>query len=124
MRSAFLSCVAWLSALESWGMGGATFDDFARLAAVAGMLGTLTVLVYRLGVWRQEMENTKHGVIREVKAHREESAANFERIERRFETLDRVVTGVVRHLRRGGRWQARTDRRLDRLEREADERAS
>jgi hypothetical protein len=68
-------------------------DSGTHLVGIAGVLGTLTVLVYRLGVWRSEMEHTKHYVAEEVKAHREESAANFGRIERRLDALERAFTG-------------------------------
>lgn len=111
-----LPFAAWLSALQALNESVASVEGSARLAGIAGVLGTLTVLVYRLGVWRQEMEHTKHSVGAEVKAHREESATNFERLEQRLEAIDHVVSAVHDHRLRAGRWQARTDRRLERLE--------
>lgn len=97
MRAAIFPIVlplaAWLSALQAMGTGAPTLESSARVAGIAGVLGTLTVLVYRLGVWRSEMEHTKHYVADEVKAHREESAANFGRIERRLDALERAFTG-------------------------------
>ena len=92
-------------------------EDSARLLAIAGVLGTLTVLIYRLGIWRQEMENTKNNVGAEVKAHREESTANFDRLERRLEAIDHMVAASVEDRARSDRRHARTERRLDRLER-------
>jgi len=74
------------------------------------------VLIYRLGVWRQEMENTKHNVVREVKAHREQTAASFDRLERRLEALDHLLEASSDYRVRVSRWQVRTNRRLDRLE--------
>lgn len=107
---------AWLSALQAVGSAATTLDSGARVAGIAGVLGTLTVLVYRLGVWRSEMEHTKHDVAEEVKAHREESAANFERLDQRLEAIDHLLSAAADYRQRTSRWQARTDRRLERLE--------
>jgi hypothetical protein len=52
------------------------------------MLGSLTVLVYRLGTWRQQMENTRHNVGEQVVAFRTEMTACFDRIERRLDRLE------------------------------------
>lgn len=116
MRNALLSCIAWLGALQSWRVPGTSLEDSARLLGAASVLGTLTVLIYRLGVWRQEMENTKHNIGAEVKAHREESTANFDRIERRLEALDHMLALHAEDRSRSDRRHARTDRRLERLE--------
>lgn len=116
MRSALLSCVAWLGALQISGV-----DDTARLVGIASVLGTLTVLIYRLGVWRQEMENTRNNVGAEVKAHREESTANFDRIERRLEAIDHMLAAASEQRAHAARWQTRTARRLERLERTESE---
>lgn len=65
--------MAWLGALQAflaWGAPAWTPATAASSIGVAGVLGTLTVLVYRLGVWRQEFENTKDRVAVEVKALR------------------------------------------------------
>jgi len=88
-----LPVAAWLGVLQALGAGATTLDSGTRVASIAGVLGTLTVLVYRLGVWRSEMEHTKHDVAEEVKAHREESTANFERLGRRLDALERAFTG-------------------------------
>ena len=111
-----LPFAAWLSALQALSGSALTLDGSARLAAIAGVLGTLTVLVYRLGVWRSAMEHTRDDVTEAVKAHREESAANFERLEQRLEAIDHVVSAAADYRLRTSRWQARTDRRLERLE--------
>ena len=93
MRAALLVYVGWLGALRSIGLQTPpTLDNGVRLLAGASVLGTLTVLVYRLGVWRQEMENTRDNVAAEVKAHREESASNFDRMERRLEAIDHLAS--------------------------------
>lgn len=59
MRIAVLTVAAWFGALQAMPWPSARADDATRLIGVASVLGTLTVLIYRLGVWRQEMENTR-----------------------------------------------------------------
>jgi hypothetical protein len=120
MRNALLTCIAWLGALQALPpsrSAALSIESTARLVGIAGVLGTLTVLVYRLGVWRQEMENTKQNIGAEVKAHRGESAVNFDRIERRLEAIDHLLAASAEHRVRLLRWQSRTERRLERLER-------
>jgi hypothetical protein len=116
MRGTLLPYIAWLGALKSVSPTAVGLEDTARLVAIAGVLGTLTVLVYRLGVWRQEMENTKQNIAAEVKAHREEAAAYFDRMERRLEAIDHLIGASAEHRARTARWKMRVDRRLDRLE--------
>lgn len=95
-----LSIASWLGVVQAVPSAGAS-ESFARTVGVASVLGTLTVLVYRLGVWRQEMENTKHNVGAEVKAHRDESTANFARLERRLDAIARRMQLLERR-RAGG----------------------
>jgi len=121
IRNALLSAVLWAGALRGWPASGTSTEGLGQFAAIAGVLGTLTVLIYRLGVWRQEMENTKHNVGAEVRAHREESTANFHRIEQRLEAIDHLLGMAADQRARSAKWQVRTDRRLDRLEREGVE---
>ena len=141
IRNGFISGAAWLGALTSLSSSLVvqlprsprakevslgvqnittpslfTLDAVARLIGIASLLGTLTVLIYRLGVWRQEMEQTKHDVANEVKAHREESADNFDRVERRLEAIDHLLGAMPDRLARARRWQSRAERRLERLE--------
>jgi hypothetical protein len=118
MKTTLFSSVAWLGALQSWGAPVWSLETTARWLGIAGLLGTLTVLIYRLGVWRQELEHTKDTVAAEVKAHRGESAANFERIELRLEAIDHMLARSAEQRSRAARWQSRTDRRLERLERD------
>src|SRR5882672_7702941 len=120
MRGLLLPFAGWMGALQALVPHVATADDTARLVGVASVLGTLTVLIYRLGVWRQEMENTKHNVGAEVKAYREESVVNFDRLERQ---LDHLMATSSEHRLRAARWQARADRRLNLLEHPTVERA-
>ena len=89
MRSIFLPFLLWLGALQSTTAASSGFEGSARLAAVAGALGTLTVFVYRLGIWRQEMENTKHNVGAEVTRFREEVSSSFARLERRLHSIEK-----------------------------------
>jgi hypothetical protein len=91
-------------------------SDLPRLFATAGVLGSLTVLVYRLGVWRQEMENTKSNVGAEVRAYREESASNLARIERQLEGLDHMITDYMEFKQRMAKWRRGARHRLERLE--------
>jgi hypothetical protein len=116
MKSTLLSSIAWLGALQSWGAPVWSLDTAARWLGIAGVMGTLTVLIYRLGVWRQELEHTKDTVAAEVKAHREESAANFDRIERRLDAIDHLLAMAAEQRARTARWKARAERRLERLE--------
>lgn len=116
MRSVLLPYIAWLGALKSVSFSGIGLEDTARLFAIAGVLASLSVLVYRLGVWRQEMENTKQNVAGEVKAHGEEAAVHFDRMERRLEAIDHLIAVASEERIRVARWRARTERRLERLE--------
>ena len=122
MRGALLSSIAWLGALQSWGAPVWTVESTARWLGIASVLGTLTALVYRLGVWRQDLENTKDKVAAEVKAHRGESSTNFSRVERRLDAIDHQLALASDERTRVHRWQTRTERRLERLERSESER--
>ena len=91
MRSTVLSIAAWLGALQAVAPPALlSVEGIARLLGIASVLGSLTVLVYRLGVWRQQMESTRESVGTEMKVFREELVAGFDRMERR---LDRLETG-------------------------------
>jgi hypothetical protein len=116
MRIVLLSSLAWLGALQSVGAPVWTVGSAARWLGVASVLGTLTVLVYRLGVWRQELEHTRDDVAVQVKGHREESVTNFDRIERRLEAIDHMLATAADHRARAHRRQLRIERRLDRVE--------
>ena len=111
-----LPFAAWLGALQALTARASSIEDTARFIGIASVLGTLTVLIYRLGVWRQEMENTKHNIGAEVKAYREESTVNFDRLERRLEAIDHMVGMAADFRLVANRRQVRIDRRLERLE--------
>jgi len=70
-------------------------------------------MVYRSGVWRQEMENTGNNVGAVVQAHRDESSLYFARSERRLDAIDHSITIASEQWVRTARWQHRTDRRLE-----------
>jgi hypothetical protein len=119
MRSALLPIATWLGVLQSI---APRFDSVSpldltiRIVGAATVLGSLTVMIYRLGVWRQEMENTRNNVGAAVRAHRSESNEYFARFERRLDAIDHSITVASEQRVRAIRWQTRTDRRLDRLE--------
>ena len=116
LSALFLPFAAWLGVLQAVTARAGNIEDTVRLIGIASVLGTLTVLIYRLGVWRQEMENTKHNIGAEVKAYHEESTANFDRLERRLEAIDHMVGMSADFRQVANRRQVRTDRRLARLE--------
>ena len=95
MRTALILGVGWLGVLQSWNAPAPGIEASARLVGMAAALGTLTTLIYRLGVWRQEMENTRHNVGAEMRAYRAESSANFGRIERRLDSIDRFIAACT-----------------------------
>ena len=99
-----LAAASWFGIIQAT-VATTLGDGFTRSLAAAGVLGTVTVLVYRLGVWRQEMENTKHNVGAEVKAHRDESTANFAR-------LDRQLDGIAKRLNQLERGRKRVVREV------------
>ena len=96
-----LSSASWLGVLQAV-PADIVADGAAPTIGVASVFGTLTVLVYRLGMWRQEMENTKQNVCAEVKAHRDESAANFARLEQRLDGIAQRMQELERRRRRTG----------------------
>lgn len=114
MRLLLLPYMAWVGLVQLASPAGVT--DIPRLVGMVGVLGSLTVLVYKLGVWRQGMEDTKSNVGAEVRSHRDESSANFARIEQRLEALDHLVTDSMEFKRQALHWHKRAARRLDRLE--------
>jgi hypothetical protein len=122
LRNAALPFAMWLGLLQAVlpphdvALTGPGLASMAQLVGFAGVLGGLTVLVYRLGVWRQEMENTKHNVAAAVAALRDELAVYFGAMDRRLDAIDHVTTLAGEDRARSARWQARIERRLTRLE--------
>jgi hypothetical protein len=117
MRNTLLTSMGWAGLLQAAGAATPFTETWLRLIGAAGVLGTLTVLVYRLGIWRQEMEHTKQNVVGEVKAYRDDTAAAMQRIEQRLTAIDHLFTDAAEHWARVERRQARADKRLEWLER-------
>ena len=115
MKILILPYAAWMGLLSLVAPTGAA-GDIPRIIGSAGVLGSLTVLVYRLGVWRQEMENTKTNVGGEVRSHREESTQNFARMERQLEALNHMFTDYMEFKRKVSIRHHRTTNRIERLE--------
>ena len=88
MRPLIIPFAIWVGVLQ------APFSPDHGVTAVlatASALTGLTVLVYRLGVWRAEMQHTKHNVGAELVRFREESRADFARLERRLAGIERFI---------------------------------
>ena len=83
-----ISFVLWLGILQ---VPPFPPQHVGGLISSAAALTGLTVAVYRLGVWRQEMENTKGNLAAELEAHHRQSTANFERLERRLESIEKFL---------------------------------
>ena len=114
MRGILISFIMWLGILQvPITPQSQPLTGVAQLFGVAGALATLTVMVYRLGVWRQEMYNTKHDVGAEVARYREETGKSFERLERRFTVFDQFIAAASEQRVMTERWQARVDTRLE-----------
>lgn len=117
MRLLIVPYAAWAGLIQLVTPSTSTLTgDLPRLLAAAGVLGSLTVLVYRLGVWRQEMESTKSNIEAEVRSHREESVSNFARVEQQLEALEHIVTDYMEFKRDTQRRHRHALRRLDKLE--------
>lgn len=85
MRTFLLHATAWASALQTVGAPSGGAVDVARILGIAGVLGSVTVFVYRLGAWRQDMENTRKNLGTQVNAFRDEMA----HLDRRLDRLER-----------------------------------
>jgi hypothetical protein len=120
MRGILHSFAIWLGVLQIpvASQPPLSIANAGQLLGVAGALASLTVMVYRLGVWRQEMYNTKHDVGAEVARYREETGRNFERLERRFTTFDQFIAAASEQRVVTERWQSRVDTKLEGHERE------
>lgn len=128
MRPLVIPFVLWLGILQSrWPEAPLeTIGGLAEIVSIAGALAGLTVAVYRLGRWRQEMHNTKHNAVAEVSRYREESNQHFARLDQRFTSIDRFIETAMEHRVSTERWQARLDaslagvaERVEQLEQEA-----
>ncbi len=127
LRGGLASFAIWAAVLQVGAAGTPHFtldpENAAALMSVACGLAGFTVMVYRLGIWRQEMHNLKHSVGAEIARYREESNRNFERLDRRLDTVDRTLASMTEQRVGTERWQSRMDntvsahdQRLDHLE--------
>jgi alpha-L-fucosidase len=115
MRSAVIPFAVWIGVLQV-GPGSLGVQHVATLVSLAGALAGLTVMIYRLGVWRQQMQSTKDVVGVELTRYREESGRHFERMDRRFDTIDRFIDQTTEQRVVAERWQSAAEARLGRLE--------
>ena len=112
MRGLILPFALWVGALQTVMPNQGNAELFSAAAALA----SITVMVYRLGVWRQEMVNTKHNVGAEVARYRQESAAQFARLESRFTAVERFIEAATEHRVGIERWQGRVDTTLEAID--------
>src|SRR6476620_4387391 len=92
----FLLTLFSLTPLIQMSSSAALASDPARLLWTASIVGSLMVLVYRLGVWRQEMESIRNNVGAEVKAYREQLSVELGRIDKRLDMIERLARRIDR----------------------------
>ena len=124
MRPLIIPFAIWLGVLQS---PLEPAHNLTTVLTTASALAGLTVLVYRLGVWRAEMQHTKHNVGAELVRFREESRADFGRLDRRFTSIEQFIAQATEQRVASERWQARVesgltslDRRLEQVEERAE----
>jgi len=108
----------WLGALQLPLPEGLAPESAASLLTAAATLAGLTVMVYRLGVWRQEMHNTKHNVGAELASGRKEMNQGLAQLNRRLDVFERHIDAATEQRVAIERWQARADTTLENHERE------
>ncbi len=102
MRPLIIPFVIWLGVLQLPPANQQPISLAATgtlIAAAAGLAG-LSVSIYRLGVWRQEMHNTKDNISADIARYREEMTQQFEQIFRRFTSIDSRLDQVDARLTR------------------------
>jgi hypothetical protein len=114
MRTLLIPFAIWIGVLQLPAVPG---QSVAAVLTTASTLAGLTVLVYRLGVWRSEMQHTRHDVGAEIARFREESKQDFARLEQRFATMDQFIAAATEQRVAAERWQASVDGSLAVLER-------
>ena len=112
MRVLILPFALWVGALQAI----APTQGGTELLSAAAALASLTVMVYRLGVWRQEMVNTKHNIGAEISRYRAESTAQIQRLENRFAAVERFIDAATEHRIGIERWQGVVDTTLEALD--------
>jgi hypothetical protein len=98
MRTLALPFAIWVGVLQlpPSNQSPVTLAATATLLSAAAALAALSVGIYRLGVWRQEMSNTKDNVGAEIVRHREESAQQFGNIDRRLAAVELRLRQLAR----------------------------
>jgi hypothetical protein len=96
----------------------ALLPTFAQIVSIAGGLTALAVVIYRLGVWRQDIANAKQSLGADVVRHREETGRSLEQLERRLAQLDQLLVATGERRVTAERWQARIETKLEGQERE------
>ena len=91
-------------------------QDAAYVTGIAGVLGTLAVLIYKLGVWRQRMEDARRDLASAMARFHGEASRWFRQVDQRLDAIDHVLTMAGEHRERWARWQGRVERRLQHLE--------
>ncbi len=99
MRSLLYPFIIWLGALQLRFV--ALPDSFHGAAAVlsgAAALATVTVMVYRLGVWRQQMDYTRLNVGEAIAQQRQEMNRSFVLLDTRWAGIERSIRTIQRSL--------------------------
>ena len=112
MRALILPFALWAGTLQTV----LPNQSGTEILSASVALASITVMVYRLGVWRQEMANTKNNVAAEVARYRQELSEQFTRLENRFAAVERFIQATTEHLVRIERWQGRVDTTLDAID--------
>ena len=112
MRILILPFALWVGALQAI----APTQDSTELLSAAAALASLTIMIYRLGVSRQEMVDTKHNIGGEISRYREEFAEQFQRLENRFAAVERFIDAATEHRIGIEQWQGVVDTTLEAID--------
>ncbi|HTR77638.1 MAG TPA: hypothetical protein VMH39_05995 [Gemmatimonadaceae bacterium] len=108
----------WVGALQLPLPEGLAPESTASLLTAAATLAGLTVMVYRLGMWRQDMHNMKHNIGAEVSRYREETNQELRLLGRGLESIQQYIAAATEQRVASERWQARVDTTIENHERE------
>ncbi len=102
MRNLIIPFAIWLGVLQlpPASQQPISLAATGTLIAVAAGLAGLSVSIYRLGVWRQEMHNTRDNISADIARYRDELKTQFEQIFRRFTAIDQRLDQVDARLTR------------------------
>jgi putative heme iron utilization protein len=121
MRAVAIPFAIWLGVLQMPNGQAHTLGEFGSLVSFAVALTGLTIAIYRLGVWREQMNNTKNNVSVEVARNRDESNEHFGALERRLTSIDGHIAAAVEQRAAMERWQGRVDATLQTHDRRLDQ---